>query len=143
MSKHLPIVAMRSGVLFPGMSLPISAARPHTLRAIEAALRHPEHQAFVVVQRDDGEEISADRLCSSGAVAPVASVQRGLGGGRRVLDGTRRGIGLRVTVRDGYLVANAAPAIEPPPLDTRDPTFLGLHREVRARAAELARKRGL
>src|SRR5687767_9899039 len=143
MSKHLPIVAMRSGVLFPGMSLPISAARPQTLRAIEAALREPEHQVFVVAQRDEGEEIKPDNRYTIGTGATVAAVQRGLGGARLVLEGNRRGIALRVTPQDGYLVANVAPATEHPPVDATDPTFMGLHREVRARAAELARKRGL
>jgi len=143
MSKHLPIVAMRSGVLFPGMSLPISAARPQTLRAIEAALRDPEHHVFVVAQRDDGEEIEPDALYTIGTIATVASLQRGLGGARLVLEGNQRAIATRVTTQDGYLVATVAPATELPPLDARDATFVGLHREVRARAAELARKRGL
>ena len=48
MSNNLPIVPMRNGVLFPGVSLPISAARPQTLRAIEAAMRTPDHRVFVV-----------------------------------------------------------------------------------------------
>ena len=143
MSKPLPIIAMRTGVLFPGMSLPISAGRPRTLRAIEAALREPEHQVFVVAQRDDGEEIEASNLYTIGTVATVASVQRGLDGARLVLEGQRRGIAVRVTSQDGYLVATVAPATEHPPLDAKDPTFVGLHREVRARAADLARKRGL
>ncbi len=143
MSKHLPIVAMRSGVLFPGMSLPISAARPQTLRAIEAALRQPERHVFVVAQRDDGEEINPEGLYTIGTIATVASLERGLGGARLVLEGRQRGIAVRVTAQDGYLVANVTAATEPPPLDARDPSFIGLHREVRARAAELARKRGL
>ncbi|MCA9677554.1 MAG: endopeptidase La, partial [Myxococcales bacterium] len=143
MSKHLPIVAMRTGVLFPGMSLPISAARPQTLRAIEAALRDPDHHVFVVAQRDDGEDIDPDGLYTIGTVATVGSLQRGLGGARLVLEGQARGIAVRVTAQDGYLVATVAPATEPPPLDAKDPTFVALHREVRDRAAELARKRGV
>jgi ATP-dependent Lon protease len=143
MSKPLPVIAMRSGVLFPGMSLPISAARPQTLRAVEAALREPEHQVLVVAQRDDGEEIKPENLYSIGVVATVASLQRGLGGARLVLEGKRRAIAVRITTQDGYLAATVAPAPEHPPLDARDPAFIGLHREVRARAAELARKRGL
>jgi len=47
MSQSLPIVPMRNGVLFPGISLPITAARPQTLRAIEAAMRDPQHRIFV------------------------------------------------------------------------------------------------
>jgi len=34
MPKNLPIIPMRKGVLFPGVSLPITAARSLTLRAI-------------------------------------------------------------------------------------------------------------
>jgi len=143
MSKPLPVVAMRSGVLFPGMSLPISAARPQTLRAIEAALREPEHQVFVVAQRVDGEDLKSDQLYSIGTIATVSSLHRGLGGARLLLEGTKRGIAVRVTTQDGYLVANVAPAPEHPPADAHDPTFLALHREVRARAGELARKRGV
>ena len=99
MSKHLPIVAMRTGVLFPGMSLPISAARPQTLRAIEAALRDPDHHVFVVAQRDDGEDIDPDGLYTIGTVATVGSLQRGLGGARLVLEGQARGIAVRVTAK--------------------------------------------
>jgi len=58
MSNTLPILPMRAGVLFPGMSLPISAARPQTLRAIEAALRDPEHRVLVLAQRDDQDEVT-------------------------------------------------------------------------------------
>ncbi|MDQ3370305.1 MAG: endopeptidase La [Myxococcota bacterium] len=143
MSKNLPIVAMRNGVLFPGVSLPISVARPATLRAIEAALREPEHRVFVVAQRAEGEEVTAEGLFTIGTIATVSSVQRGLGGVRLVLEGTQRGIALRVTPQDGYLVATVSPATELPPLDPKDASFVALHREVRERAAELAAKRGV
>ncbi len=143
MSKNLPIVPMRSGVLFPGVSLPISAARPQTLRAIEAALRDPEHRVFVVAQRDEGEEVAAEGLYTIGTIATLGSVQRGLGGVRLVLEGLHRGIALRVTPKDGYLVATVSEASELQPLDPKDATFVALHREVRERAAQLATKRGV
>jgi ATP-dependent Lon protease len=143
MSKTLPIIAMRSGVLFPGMSLPISAARPQTLRAIEAALRDPEHRVLVVAQRDDAEDITADNLYTVGTIATLGSVQRGLGGARVALEGIERGIVTRVTTTGGYLVAAVSPALEDQPLDAKDSAFLALHREVRDRAAQLAKKRGL
>ncbi|CAN5421742.1 hypothetical protein BH11MYX1_BH11MYX1_00230 [soil metagenome] len=85
MSKTLPIVPMRSGVLFPGVSLPITAARPATLRAIEAALRDPEHKVFVVAQRADVDEVTADGLYTFGVIATLGAVQRGMGGLRVVL----------------------------------------------------------
>ncbi len=143
MSKTLPIVPMRSGVLFPGVSLPITAARPATLRAIEAALRDPEHKVFVVAQRDDVDEVTADGLYTFGVISTLGSVQRGMGGLRVVLEGQERGIALRVTPTDGYLTAQVSEQQELQPLDAKDPTFVGLYREVRDRAAELAKKRGV
>jgi ATP-dependent Lon protease len=62
MSRTLPIVAMRGAVMFPGASVPIVAARAATVRAIEAAMRDPEHRVFAVAQRDTGVELSPDRL---------------------------------------------------------------------------------
>ena len=142
MSKTLPIVPMRSGVLFPGVSLPITAARPGTLRAIEAALRDPEHRVFVVAQREDVDEVTADGLYTFGTIATLGSVQRGMDGLRVVLEGHERGIAMRVTPHDGYL-RRPSRSRRAPPLDPKDPTFVALHREVRDRAGELAKKRGV
>jgi len=143
MSQNLPILPMRNGVLFPGVSLPITAARPQTLRAIEAALRDPEHRVFVVAQRGEAEEVTPDELYTIGTIATLGNVQRGLGGVRLVLDGVERGIAMRVASEDGHLVATVHPATELPPLDAKDSAFVALHRELRDRAAELAKKRGL
>jgi ATP-dependent Lon protease len=143
MSKNLPIVPMRNGVLFPGVSMPITAARPQTLRAIEAALRDPEHGVFVVAQREDGDEVLAEGLYTIGTIATISSVQRGLGGVRLVLEGHARGIAMRVTPSDGHLVATVSPAAELPPLSATDSAFVALYREVRERAAELAKRRGV
>ena len=38
----LPVLPLREVVLFPGVTAPIGAGRPGTLRAIEAALTTPE-----------------------------------------------------------------------------------------------------
>src|ERR1700679_4154006 len=143
MSQPLPIVAMRSAVVFPGTSLPITAARAQTLKAIEAALRDPEHRVFAVAQRDDSDEVTPENLYMTGTIAKLSSVQRGLGGVRLVLEGEHRGVSVRVTPTDGYLVASVADAAELGPLDPKDPSFVGLHRELRERAAELATKRGV
>jgi ATP-dependent Lon protease len=143
MSQNLPIVPLRSGVLFPGVSLPITAARRETQRAIEAALKDPEHRVFVVAQRKDSEEVGPDGLYAVGTIATLGSVQRGLGGVRLVLEGAARGVALRVSQADGYLIAQVAPATELSPLDGKDSAFVALHREVRDRSAELARRRGV
>ena len=74
-------------VLFPGASLPIVAGRPQTLKAVEAALRDPEHRVFAVAQRDDADDVNAQNLYTMGTIATISSVQRGLGGVRLVLEG--------------------------------------------------------
>jgi len=143
MAKPLPIVPMRNTVLFPGVSLPITAARPQTLRAIEAAVRDPEHRVLAVAQRGDVDEVLPEGLYTIGTIATINSLERGLGGVRVALEGRERGIVMRVAPHDGYLVATVAEATELGPLDAADPTFVALHREVRERAAELATRRGL
>jgi ATP-dependent Lon protease len=143
MSQSLPILPMRNGVLFPGTSLPITAARPPTLRAIEAALADPQHRVFVVAQREDSDEVTPENLYTIGTVATLGGLERGLGGARVILTGLERGIAMRVAPKDGYLVATISEAAEQRPLDPKDSTFQALFREVRARAAELAKKRGV
>jgi ATP-dependent Lon protease len=143
MSKNLSIVAMRSGVLFPALSLPIAAGRPQTLRAVEAALREPEHRVFVVAQREDVDDLEPAGLYTVGTIATISSVQRGLGGARLTLEGLERGVAVQITSQDGYLVAAVAAAKELPPIDSKDAAFVALHREVRERAAELAQRRGV
>jgi ATP-dependent Lon protease len=134
---------MRSAVLFPGISLPITAARPQTLRAIEAAMRDPEHRVLAVAQRSDVDEVLPEGLFTIGTIATISSIERGLGGVRVALEGQERGIVMRIAPKDGYLQATVSEATELQPLDAKDPTFVALHREVRERAAELATRRGL
>jgi len=134
---------MRSSVLLPGVSTPIAAGRPATLRAIEAALKDPARRVFAVAQRQDSDVVTPENLFTIGTIATISSVQQGLGGIRLLLEGTQRGIAARVITRNGYLEATVQPAHEMLPLDPKDPAFMALHREARERAAELGKKLGL
>jgi ATP-dependent Lon protease len=141
---NLPVVPMRNSVLLPGVSTPISAGRPGTLRAIEAALSTPDRQVFAVAQRQDSENVTPELLHTIGTIATIGSVQRGLGSVRLLLEGRSRGIALRISPqKKGYLEASVQEAREMLPLDPRDPAFLALYREARERAAELGKKLGL
>ncbi len=139
----LPVVPMRNAVLFPGVTFPIAAGRAGTLRAIEAAMNSPERLVFAVAQRQEAESVSAADLFTIGTIASLASIQRGIGGIRLVLEGKSRGIALRYGSKNGYLEATVHDAREMLPLDAKDPAFAGLHREARERAAELGKKLGL
>jgi ATP-dependent Lon protease len=139
----LPVLPLRAAVLFPGVSIPIAAGRPGTLRAIDAAVNSPDKLVFAVSQRQDGEKVSPDSLYTIGTIASIGPIQRGLGGTRLLLQGKRRGIAARYSSREGYLEAAVLEAAEMLPLDPKDAAFVALHREARERAAELGRKTGL
>ena len=145
MSERLtiPVLPLRDVVLFPGVTAPIGAGRPGTLRAIEAALATPEKLVFAVSQRENVEQVNPENLYTIGTIARIGQLQRGLAGMQLLLHGERRGIAMHVVEKDGFLQAVVRDAEELAPLDPEDPAFLALHREARSRAAELGQKSGL
>ena len=139
----LPVLPLREVVLFPGVTAPIGAGRPATLRAIEAALATPERLVFAVSQRQNVESVNPDVLYTIGTIAKIGQLQRGLSGMQLLLHGERRGIAIHYTDKEGYLQAIVREAEEMLPLNPEDSAFVALHREARARAAELGQKSGL
>ena len=139
----LPVLPLRDMVLFPGVTAPIGAGRPATLRAIEAALKHPSRRVFAVAQRESADVVTPAALYGMGTIARIGQVQRGLGGVQLVLNGDVRAVALQYRETDGYLEADVREAEELPPLNAEDPAFVALYRETRQRAAELGQKSGL
>ncbi|HUG27338.1 MAG TPA: endopeptidase La [Gemmatimonadales bacterium] len=139
----LPVLPLRDVVLFPGVTAPIGAGRPGTLRAIEAALASPDKLVFAVSQRDNIEDVTTEGLYAIGTIARIGQLQRGLGGMQLLLHGERRGMAVHISDKEGHLVAIVRDAEEMAPLAPEDPAFVALFREVRQRAAELGQKSGL
>ncbi|MBA3316745.1 MAG: LON peptidase substrate-binding domain-containing protein, partial [Gemmatimonadales bacterium] len=139
----LPVLPLREVVLFPGVTAPIGAGRPATLRAIESALSQPERLVFAVSQRQNVESVTPEVLYTIGTIARIGQLQRGLSGMQLLLHGERRGIAIHYTDKDGYLQAIVREADEMAALNPEDPAFVALHREARTRAAELGQKSGL
>jgi ATP-dependent Lon protease len=139
----LPVLPLRDVVLFPGVTAPIGAGRPATLRAIEAALATPERLVFAVSQRQNVESVNPEVLYTIGTIAKIGQLQRGLSGMQLLLHGEQRGIAIHYTDKEGYLQAIVREAEEMLPLNSEDSAFVALHREARARAAELGQKSGL
>lgn len=139
----LPVLPLRDVVLFPGVTAPIGAGRPMTIKAIEAALASPDKLVFAVAQRENIEGVSPDGLHAIGTVARIGQLQRGMSGMQLLLHGERRGMTMQVTEQHGHLVATVVPMDDLPPVDENDPSFVALHKELRARAAELGQKSGL
>jgi len=141
---RLPVLPLRETVMFPGVTAPIGAGRPPTLRAIEAALKDDEKLIFAVAQRENVEQAQPEVLYTTGTVAKVGQVQRGLGGIQLLLHGEYRATVLQYSEAEiGFFEAVVQEAPDLPPLDSEDAAFVALHKEVRERAAELGLKMGL
>jgi ATP-dependent Lon protease len=139
----LPVIPLREAVLFPGVTSPIAAGRPGTLRAIEAALKTDDKTIFVVAQRENLEDVSPEILYTMGTVATIGPVQRGPSGMRLLLNGLYRGVAMRYEDEDEHFVAAVRQAEEMAPLDPKAPEFTALYAEARERASELGRRAGM
>jgi ATP-dependent Lon protease len=139
----LPVLPLREVVLFPGVSMPIGAGRPATLRAVEAALKSDSRLIFAVAQRENVDTVTSGVLYTTGTLAKISQIQRGLGGVQLLLHGEHRGTALHYTDNGRYLEAVVRELEDLPPLSLDDPAFVALHREARERAAELGEKSGL
>ncbi len=140
--QTIPVLPLRGTVIFPGLTAPIAAGRPGTLRAIEAALKG-DRLVFAVAQRDNTDEPAPEILYSMGVIARIGQIQRGLGGVQLLLQGEQRATALQYSTTDGYLSAVIVPAEEMSPVDENDSAFTALQKETRERAAELGERRGL
>ena len=139
----LPVLPLREVVLFPGVSMPIGAGRPATLRAVEAALKSDSRLIFAVAQRENVDTVTPGVLYTTGTLAKISQIQRGLGGVQLLLHGEHRAMALHYNDNGRYLEAVVRDVEDLPPLSLEDPAFVALHREARERAAELGEKSGL
>ncbi len=140
---RLPVLPLRGTVTFPAVAAPIAAGREMTLKAIEAAIAGNK-RIFAVAQKDPDVEIpDADTLYRVGTIARIAQMQRVPGGIQMVIQGEVRGAALEYSIKDGYMEVVSRRMDDMPPLDPDEAAFTALYKEVRERAAELSRLRGV
>jgi ATP-dependent Lon protease len=73
----LPVLPLKSSVLFPNLMLPLSVGRPASVAAVEAALGTEEKEILIVAQRDANVESPAlEDLHSIGVRAVVKKMAR-------------------------------------------------------------------
>src|SRR5436189_4457450 len=138
--QTLPVLPLRGTVIFPGLTAPIAAGRPGTLRAIEAALRG-ERLVFAVAQRDNTDEPTPDILYQMGVIARIGQIQRGLGGVQLLLQGEQRATALQYTTTEGYLSAVILPEDMKKVCKDDDTAFIAREATRRDAAAERGRRR--
>ena len=140
---HLPVLPLRDVVVFPGVTMPILAGRPPSLRAIEAAYNAPDKLIFTALQRSNTEEIDTSALYTTGTIARIDQQQRGLAGTQLLITGLRRGHAVRFDESGGMVMATVVEAEELPPQSPDEAAFVALHRELRQRASDLGERSGL
>ncbi|OLB08302.1 MAG: endopeptidase La, partial [Gemmatimonadetes bacterium 13_2_20CM_1_70_33] len=101
------------------------------------------HLIFAVAQRENVDTVTPGVLYTTGTIAKISQIQRGLGGVQLLLHGENRAMALHYSENGRYLEAIVREVEDLPPLNPGDPAFVGLHREARGRAAELGQKSGL
>ena len=139
----LPVLPLRETVVFPGVAVPISAGRPGTLLAVEAALKG-DRRLFAVAQQENQDEVEASNLYTIGTIVRVAQVQRGVGGMQLLIQGEGRAMALHYNEDEtAGLLADIREMTEISPPEEEDPAFLALYREIRDRSSELGRRRGI
>jgi ATP-dependent Lon protease len=139
----LPVLPMRETVVFPGVALPISAGRPGTLEAIEQVL-DGDRRLFAVCQRENADEAAPEVLYEMGVIVRIVQVQRTSGGLQLLIQGERRAKSLAYSrVGEGMIEADVWVIDPQEPTTPYEPALIALDRELRERAVELGRRRGM
>ena len=118
----LPVLPLKSAVLFPGLLMPLSAGRPGSVAAIEAALKTEEKEVIVIAQRDPAtEDPNQDQLYTIGTKAVIRRMSRGQNGLMELLVyGGERVVITRITHEGAFMEAK----VRPLPIGVSDNTEL-------------------
>jgi ATP-dependent Lon protease len=140
--RTLPVIPLRSTVIFPGQTAPIAVGRDLSLRAVEAA-RKADGRVLAVAQRSNVDQPSAGDLFTLGVIARISEVQKSENGLHLLLEGERRASAMEYRMSGDHLEAVALPVRDVPAPNLEDPSYLALNAELRARAGVLAQRRGV
>jgi ATP-dependent Lon protease len=140
----LPVLPLRDTVVYPGVAVPISAGRPGTVEAVQAALED-DRRLFAVAQRENVDDADPSILYTVGTVVRVIQTHRVRGGVQLLVQGEERAEAMHYDGEgdSGMLRARLISLTPLPPRSPEDPTFQALDKELRDRAAELGTRRGV
>lgn len=106
----LPVLPLKNSVLFPFLFLPLSAGRPGSVAAVEAALASEDKAILVVAQRNDSaEQPTAADLYSVGTRAVVKKMARSDGGVELLVQGLDRVTIVGLEQTEPFLKARVRP----------------------------------
>ena len=111
----LPVLPLKSAVLFPYLLMPLSAGRPASIAAVEAALATESKEILVFTQRDaDVDSPTKDDLYAIGTKAVIRKMNRsGEGHLELMVLGMERVTLLKVDSSEPFLKGRAVPLALP------------------------------
>ncbi len=143
----LPVLPLRDTVVYPGVAVPISAGRPGTIEAVQAAL-DDDRRLFAVAQRENEDEATPELLYSVGTVVRIIQTHRVRGGVQLLVQGEGRSQAIAYHRDEENEDSEMLRAVlldmdRQEPRDAENPAFQALDKELRDRAAELGTRRGV
>ena len=139
----LPVLPLRDTVVYPGVAVPISAGRPGTVEAVQAAL-DGDRRMFAVAQRENVDDPLPEYLYNVGTVVRIIQTHRVRGGVQLLVQGEGRAQALSYHDEGESMMHAVLLDMESQePRNEADPAFQALDRELRDRAAELGTRRGV
>ena len=137
------MLPLRDTVVYPGVAVPISAGRPGTIEAVQAALEG-DRRLFAVAQTENVDNPTPEGLYEVGTVVRIIQTHRVRAGIQLLVQGGRRARVLSFEKRGKAMLAAMLLELNRiPPRSERDPAFQALDRELRDRAASLGTRRGV
>jgi ATP-dependent Lon protease len=135
----LPVLPIKNTVLLPYLLMPLSAGRPRSRAAVEAALATEDKELFIVAQRDAEVDEPAEKdLFTVGTRAVIKKMARSDNALELIVQGMERVSLVRLAQETPYLQA----VVRPLPLPEESGTELeALHRailDLAARAMSIA-----
>jgi ATP-dependent Lon protease len=104
--QTLPVLPLKNTVVFPSMFIPLSAGRPASIAAVEAALATEEKAVVLVAQRNaDVDQPGEGDLHSIGTRAVIKKMVRGQNGMEVLVQGVDRAALVKVEQTEPYLRA--------------------------------------
>ncbi|MDX2152410.1 MAG: endopeptidase La [Bryobacteraceae bacterium] len=136
----LPLLPLRSTVLFPTLLMPFAVARSSSVAAVESALATEEKEVFVVAQRDNTKENPGQEdLYAVGTRAVVKKMTRSPDGGMELLVlGTERAAMVRLESAEPYLRATVSSLPMPVSEDMETEALKRAITELATRAMSMA-----
>jgi len=107
---NLPVLPLKSAVLFPYLMMPLSAGRPGSIAAVEAAMAGESKEVLVVTQRDPEVDVPTQSdLYTIGTRAVIRKMNRTEGHLELMVMGLERITILKLESTEPYLRARATP----------------------------------